>query len=223
MNSQREIPRRSVRVAKGLSRRGARVAGSASRRAVAFKHPLALVESRTIGPGTRIWAWAHVMEGARVGADCNIGEQCFIEKGAVLGDRVTVKNGVAVWEGVTAEDDVFLGPNVALTNDLRPRSKIYHARVARTLLKRGASIGANATLLCGITVGEHAMVGAGAVVTRDVPAHGLVVGNPARLTGHVCACGERLRVRARTAACSSCGRKYSMTSARKVVESSPAV
>jgi acetyltransferase-like isoleucine patch superfamily enzyme len=156
------------------------------------------------------------MEGARVGADCNIGEHSFIEKGAVLGDRVTVKNGVAVWEGVTAEDDVFLGPNVALTNDLRPRSKVYHARVTRTLLKRGASIGANATLLCGITIGTYAMIGAGAVVTRDVPAHGLVVGNPARLTGHVCRCGEKLRVRGRTASCSSCMQEYVRAAGREL-------
>lgn len=223
MNTPREIPRRSARIARAAARGAARVAAKASRRAEVFKHPLALVESRSIGPGTRVWAWAHVMDGARVGADCNIGEHCFIEKGAVLGDRVTVKNGVAVWDGVTVEDDVFLGPNVALTNDLRPRSKVYHAEIIPTRLKRGASIGANATLLCGITVGEHAMVGAGAVVTRDVPAHGLVVGNPARLTGHVCVCGERLRVRGRTAACSSCDRKYSISSARKVVVSSPAV
>ena len=208
-----DVPRRSARAAR--TTRGARGAAS---RAPVFKHPLALVESRSIGRGTRVWAWAHVMEGARVGADCNIGEHCFIEKGAVLGDRVTVKNGVAVWEGVIAEDDVFLGPNVALTNDLRPRSKVYHARVTRTLLKRGASIGANATLLCGITIGAYAMIGAGAVVTRDVPAHGLVVGNPARLKGHVCRCGERLRVGRRSASCNSCDRKYSLTG-RRVISS----
>jgi acetyltransferase-like isoleucine patch superfamily enzyme len=196
----REAPRR-------IARNARRVPGGTG----VFKHPLALAESRSIGPGTRIWAWAHVMEGARVGADCNIGEHCFIEKGAVLGDRVTVKNGVAVWEGVTAEDDVFIGPNAVLTNDLRPRSKVYHATVTRTRLKRGASIGANATLLCGITVGAYAMVGAGAVVTRDVPAHGLVVGNPARLAGRVCRCGEKLRVRSRTASCNSCGREYVRT------------
>ena len=136
------------------------------------------------------------MSGARVGSDCNIGEHCFIESGARLGDRVTVKNGVAVWDGVVAEDDVFLGPNAALTNDLRPRSKLHRGPVQRTLLKRGASIGANATLLCGITVGAHAMIGAGAVVTRDVPSHALVVGNPARVVGRVCRCGAPLDARA---------------------------
>lgn len=172
-----------------------------------YKHPLALVESEEIGPGTRVWAWAHVMSGAKLGAECNIGEHCFIEKGAVLGDRVTVKNGVAVWDGVEAEDDVFLGPNAVLTNDLRPRSKVYHEAPARTRLLRGASVGANATLLCGITIGRHAMVGAGAVVIRDVPDHGLVVGNPAKLKGYVCACARALRFTRRNARC-SCGLSY---------------
>jgi UDP-2-acetamido-3-amino-2,3-dideoxy-glucuronate N-acetyltransferase len=172
-----------------------------------YKHPLALVESDAIGPGTRVWAWAHVMSGAKVGAECNIGEHCFVEKGAILGDRVTVKNGVAVWDGVEAEDDVFLGPNAVLTNDLRPRSKVYHEAPVRTRLRRGASVGANATLLCGITVGRHAMVGAGAVVTRDVPDHGLVLGNPAKLKGYVCACARSLRFTRGSALC-SCGLSY---------------
>ena len=177
-------------------------------KAPVFKHPLSLVESDDIGPGTRVWAWAHVMKGARLGVDCNVGEHCFIEKGAVLGDRVTVKNGVAVWEGVTAEDDVFLGPNAVLTNDLRPRSKLRHERVGTTLLKRGASIGANATILCGVTVGQFAMIGAGAVVTRDVPDYGLVLGNPARLAGHVCRCGARLKREASEAICGACAARY---------------
>src|SRR6266581_9427613 len=173
-----------------------------------YKHPLALVESEAIGPGTRVWAFAHVMREARIGADCNIGEHCFIESGVVLGDRVTVKNGVAVWDGVTAEDDVFLGPNAVLTNDLRPRSKVYRGPVQSTLLKRGASVGANATLLCGITVGEYAMVGAGAVVTRDIPSHALVVGNPGRIVGHVCRCGARLARRGSSARCAECPGRY---------------
>ncbi len=169
-----------------------------------YKHPLALVETEAIGPGTRVWAWAHVMSGARVGADCNIGEHCFVESGVVLGDRVTVKNGVAVWNGVVAEDDVFLGPNAVLTNDLRPRSKVYRGPVQSTLLKRGASVGANATLLCGITVGTSAMIGAGAVVTRNVPPHALVVGNPGRVVGRVCDCGARLKGRGTSVRCAEC-------------------
>ena len=171
------------------------------------KHPLSLVESTDIGPGTRVWAWAHVMQGARVGADCNIGEHCFLERGVVLGDRVTVKNGVAVWEGVTAEDDVFLGPNAVLTNDIRPRSKVYHEKVVPTLLRKGAAVGANATILCGITVGRYAMIGAGAVVTRDVPDHGLVVGNPGRLRGYVCICTKPLEFLGAEARC-ECGRRF---------------
>jgi len=144
------------------------------------------------------------MSGARIGADCNIGEHCFIETGVVLGDRVTVKNGVAVWNGVVAEDDVFLGPNAVLTNDLRPRSKVFRGGARSTLLRQGASVGANATLLCGITIGTYAMIGAGAVVTRDVPAHALVVGNPGRVVGRVCRCGARLKGRGASLRCAEC-------------------
>lgn len=185
-------------------------------RSAYFRHPLALVESEHVGPGTRVWAWAHVMAGARVGADCNIGEHCFIEKGAVLGDRVTVKNGVAVWEGVTAEDDVFLGPNAVLTNDPRPRSKVHRGAPVPTLLERGASVGANATLLCGITVGRYAMVGAGAVVIRNVPPHTLVVGMPGRPIGLVCRCGHQLRRRGAAARCAECGTTYRVSGSRVV-------
>jgi UDP-2-acetamido-3-amino-2,3-dideoxy-glucuronate N-acetyltransferase len=162
--------------------------------AAAFVHPHALCESTEVGPGTRIWAFAHVMAGAVVGAGCNVCDHCFIESGARVGDRVTVKNGVAIWDLVTIEDDVFLGPNAAFTNDLRPRAAIRRGREALlpTLVRRGATIGANATLVCGITVGEHAFVAAGAVVARDVAAHALVAGNPARRRGWVCACGLRL-------------------------------
>ncbi len=173
-----------------------------------FKHPLALVESDAIGTGTRVWAWAHIMKGARLGADCNIGEHCFVEQGAVLGDRVTVKNGVSIWDGVTAEDDVFFGPNAVLTNDLRPRSKVRREAYVPTLIKQGASIGASATILCGVTIGSYAMVGAGAVVTKDVPPHALVLGNPARVAGLVCRCGARLGDDRVTMSCAECGTGY---------------
>lgn len=181
-----------------------------------YSHPLALVESEHVGAGTRVWAWAHVMEGARVGADCNIGEHCFIESGAALGDRVTVKNGVAVWEGVVVEDDVFLGPGAVLTNDKRPRSRSADFRPEPTLLARGCSIGANATVLCGIRVGRFALVGAGSVVTRDVPDHACMVGNPARLRGHVCICSADLQFAGEAAEC-ACGRRFRKTQPGDVV------
>jgi UDP-2-acetamido-3-amino-2,3-dideoxy-glucuronate N-acetyltransferase len=145
-----------------------------------FIHDRALVESDAIGAGTRIWAFAHVMPGAVVGADCNICDHTFIEDGVVLGDRVTVKSGVYLWDGLTIEDDVFLGPQATFTNDLMPRSR-QPFELRRTTIRAGATIGAGAVVLPGLVIGERAMVGAGAVVTRDVPADTVVVGNPARV------------------------------------------
>jgi acetyltransferase-like isoleucine patch superfamily enzyme len=171
-----------------------------------YVHPKGLCESSTVGPGTRVWAFAHVMERAVVGADCNIGDHAFVEAGARLGDRVTVKNAVLVWDQVTVEDDVFLGPNAVFTNDLTPRAgrKKSPDEFLPTLVRRGATVGANATVICGTTIGAHAFVAAGAVVTRDVPAHALVAGNPAQRVGWVCTCGGRLDA---TLTC-PCGRSY---------------
>jgi len=149
-----------------------------------YEHPQALVESLTIGEGTRVWAFAHVLPGARIGAECNICDHVFVENDVTVGDRVTIKCGVQLWDGVTVEDDVFIGPNVTFTNDPFPRSKKYPEAFPRTLVRKGASIGANATILPGLTIGVNAMVGAGAVVTRDVPPNAIVVGNPARITGY---------------------------------------
>ncbi len=168
-----------------------------------YRHPTALVETDQVGEGTRIWAFAHVMAGAVVGAECNIGDHAFIETGAVLGRGVTVKNGAQVWKGVHLGDHVFVGPGVVFTNDVRPRSArlpllAERARpeaewLVETWVEEGASIGANATIVAGVRIGAFAMVGAGSVVTRDVPPHTLVVGNPARARGRVTAEGGLLR------------------------------
>jgi acetyltransferase-like isoleucine patch superfamily enzyme len=183
-----------------------------------FAHPAALVDDATIGEGTRVWAFAHVLSGARIGRNCNIGDHCFVEGGACIGNGVTIKNGVEVWEGVEIRDGVFVGPNVVFTNDRTPRSP--RAAVAavryqnkdwleRTVVEEGASLGANSTILCGLRIGKSAMVAAGAVVTRDVPAHGLVAGVPARMTGWVCACGARVQPDAkRMADCKECGTRF---------------
>lgn len=150
----------------------------------AFVHPKAICESQRIGDGTRIWAFAHVLPGATLGADCNVCDGVFIENDVVVGDRVTIKCGVQLWDGIRVEDDVFIGPNATFTNDKFPRSRVWPARFESTVVHRGASIGANATLLPGITIGAGAMIGAGAVVTRDVPPFGIVMGNPAKLVGY---------------------------------------
>ncbi|GAB4485230.1 MAG: WxcM-like domain-containing protein [Anaerolineales bacterium] len=150
-----------------------------------FQHPNALVESANIGKDTRIWAFVHVLPGARIGADCNLCDHVFIENDVVVGDRVTVKCGVQLWDGIVVEDDVFIGPDAAFANDSFPRSKQYPQEFLRTVIRRGASIGTNATILPGLTIGQYAMVGAGAVVTKDVPPYAIVAGNPARIMGYV--------------------------------------
>ena len=176
-----------------------------------FVHPLALCETDDVGRGTRIWAFAHVLAGARIGAGCNVGEHAYVEGGAVVGDGVTVKNGVLLWSGVTVEDGVFLGPGAVFTNDASPRAPYPKGRAGwrATLVRRGATVGANATVLSGLTIGRWAMVGAGAVVTGDVPDHALVVGNPARQAGWACECGLTLPD---GLAC-ACGRAYRLTDA----------
>jgi len=166
-----------------------------------FIHPNAIVDTYSVGPGTRVWAFAHVMDGASIGAECNIGEGCFVESGATVGDHVTIKNGVAVWNAVSIGDFAFIGPNVVFANDLYPRSWIKPPRWTPTVVDVGASIGSNATLVCGVTVGRFSMVGAGAVVTRGVKPYELVVGNPARHAGWVCGCGLPLEQMATSCSC----------------------
>lgn len=146
-----------------------------------FVHSLADVANARIGEGTKVWQFVVILDGAEIGSDCNICAHTLIEGDVVVGNRVTIKSGVQLWDGARLADDVFIGPNVTFSNDLYPRSKEYPESFSGIKIKRGASIGANATLLPGITVGEYAMVGAGAVVTKDVPAHAVVVGNPAKI------------------------------------------
>lgn len=150
-----------------------------------FIHPLADVAESQIGEGTRVWQYVVVLKGAKIGIDCNICAQTLIEGNVVIGNRVTVKSGVQIWDGSVIGDDVFIGPNATFSNDLYPRSKKYPKRFNSVTIQNGASIGANATLLPGITIGERAMVGAGAVVTKDVPARAVVVGNPAKIVRYL--------------------------------------
>ena len=155
-------------------------------------HPLSEVQSTKIGSGTTIWQFSVILSGAVIGKDCNINALTLIENDVVLGDNVTVKSGVQIWDGSRIENNVFIGPNVTFTNDFTPRSKQQAFELLKTIIKQGASIGANSTLVGGLTIGKYAMIGACSVVTRDVPNYTLVYGNPAKSRGYVCECGEKL-------------------------------
>lgn len=174
-----------------------------------FIHESAYVdEGAQIGPRTKIWHFVHVMPGAVIGADCNLGQNVVVLNGTRIGDRVKIQNNVSIYEGVELEDDVFCGPSMVFTNVINPRSHVSRKdEYRRTLVKRGASIGANATILCGTTLGEYCFVGAGAVVTKDVPAYAIVTGVPARRTGWVCVCGVTLRGKGELS-CTECNRHY---------------
>ena len=165
-------------------------------------HPTSDIQSKTIGKGTVIWQFTVVLPGAKIGENCNINSHCFIENDVLIGDRVTIKCGVYVWDGITIEDNAFIGPNVTFINDKFPRSR-EGFNLLRTVIKRGASIGANSTILPGIIIGENALIGAGSVVTRNVPGNTLWIGNPARRTGYVCNCGHKLDKALHCVQCSS--------------------
>jgi len=184
-------------------------------------HALALCESDEVGPRTRVWAFAHVLSGARIGADCKVGGHVFVEGGVVVGNAVTIKNGVQLFSGVTVEDEVFLGPGAVFTNDASPRAPYPKGPAGwrPTLVRRGATVGANATVLSGLTIGCWAMVGAGSVVTGDVSGHAVVVGNPARRAGWACRCGRTLPA---DLACGACGRAYGLAGGGTLEERSSA-
>lgn len=177
-----------------------------------FSHETAIVDKRSsVGNGTKIWHFSHVMPGAQIGNSCNIGQNVVISPGVKIGNNVKIQNNVSVYSGVILEDDVFCGPSVVFTNVINPRSHISRKHeFQNTLVKQGATIGANSTIVCGNTIGTYSFIGAGAVVTKDVPNHALVVGNPAKITGWVCDCGNRLYFQNDVATCNSCKKIYKM-------------
>jgi len=178
-----------------------------------FVHSSSYVDDGSeIGAGTKIWHFSHVMSGCRIGAGCNIGQNVVVSPDVRIGDNVRIQNNVSVYTGVILEDDVFCGPSMVFTNVVNPRSHVSRKHeYQRTLVKRGATLGANSTIVCGHTIGAYAFIGAGAVVTKDVPDYALVVGNPARIGGWVCMCGVTLSRGAAppaSAACGACARRY---------------
>ncbi|HEY9582936.1 MAG TPA: acyltransferase [Candidatus Paceibacterota bacterium] len=177
-----------------------------------FSHETAVIDDGAqIGEGTKIWHFSHIMPDSKIGEGCNLGQNVLVSTGVELGKNVKVQNNVSLYEGVTCEDDVFLGPSVVFTNIKNPRSAIVRkGQYERTLVKKGASIGANATIVCGVTIGEYAFIGAGAVVTKDVPPYALLVGNPARQIGWMSEYGHRLEFKDGVAVCPESGEKYEL-------------
>lgn len=178
-----------------------------------FVHESSYVdEGCTIGEGTKIWHFSHIMKGCRLGKKCNIGQNVVISPGVVLGDGVKIQNNVSVYTGVVCEDGVFLGPSCVFTNVINPRAFIERkSEYRKTTIKKGASVGANATIVCGHDIGRYAFVGAGSVVTKDVPDYAMVYGVPAEVRGYVCRCGEQIHFSNGEAVCPACGKRYHMS------------
>ncbi|MEK3675537.1 acyltransferase [Paenibacillus sp. FSL R10-2771] len=172
-----------------------------------FAHSHAIVESKKIGADTRIWAFAHILPDVEIGRNCNINDHTFIENDVTIGDNVTIKSGVYIWDGARIGNNVFIGPNVTFTNDIRPRSKQYPSEFLKTLLDDYCSIGANSTIIAGNTIGKYAMIGAGSVVTTDIPNNTLWYGNPAKFKGYICNCGEKIDENFK---CLECGHEYAI-------------
>jgi UDP-2-acetamido-3-amino-2,3-dideoxy-glucuronate N-acetyltransferase len=183
-----------------------------------FVHESAYVdEPCVIGMGTKIWHFSHVMKNCRIGDRCNIGQNVVISPDVVIGNNVKIQNNVSVYTGCILEDDVFCGPSMVFTNVVNPRSHVVRRdEYKQTLVRRGASIGANATVVCGTTIGRYAFIGAGSVVTRDVPDYALIYGNPARVRGWMCQCGIKLDFADNNAVCSACGSRYRQQSATTI-------
>ena len=177
---------------------------------IIYVHPTATIEEPCeIGKGTKIWHYAHIMKGAKIGKNCQLGQNVFVDSMAGIGNGVKIQNNVSVYNCVKLEDDVFCGPSMVFTNVINPRSHIPRKNEFKeTLVKRGATLGANSTILCGITIGEYAFIGAGAVVTKDVPPYALFYGNPARLKGWICECGVKLQIKNKKGICKACGKRY---------------
>jgi len=185
-----------------------------------FVHPSSFIDDNVqIGEGTKIWHFCHVMSGVRIGKNCKIGQNVFIDRDVKIGNNVKIQNNVSVYRGVTLEDYVFCGPSMVFTNVFNPRSAYPRdiSEYRKTLVKKGATIGANATIISGVTLGRSAFVGAGTVVTKDVPDYALVRGNPAKITGWMCECGEKLEFKDNYAKCRICGRRYEMIGENKVI------
>lgn len=178
-----------------------------------FIHPTAVVDEPVdIGEGTKIWHFTHIMSGARIGKNCIIGQNVFIGSGVILGNNIKVQNNVSIYDGVILEDDVFCGPSMVFTNVFNPRSFISRKKEFRkTSIGKGTTIGANATIVCGNTIGQYAFIGAGSVVTKDIPDYTLVYGNPGKVKGWICQCAEEIVFRSGKATCKVCGKRYQKT------------